>query len=46
MTEKVAVKEDASDIDTAKIWCPERGNFQYVKACDADCKKKDRCRCH
>ena len=44
MTKKVDIKEDTFDIDTAKIWCPEGEQFKYVKACDADCKKKDRCK--
>jgi len=44
MTEKLVVKEVESDINTAKIWCPEGENFQYIKACDAHCKNKDRCK--
>ena len=44
MTEKLVVKEAESDIDTAKIWCPDGENFQYIKACDAHCKNKDRCK--
>jgi hypothetical protein len=44
MTKKVDVKEDAMNINTAKIWCPEGENFQYIKACDVHCKKKDRCK--
>jgi len=41
MTKKTDVRDYATDINTAKIWCPEGENFQYVKACDAHCKKKD-----
>jgi hypothetical protein len=41
---KTVVKEDAIDIGSAKIWCPEGENFQYIKACDAHCKRKNRCR--
>jgi len=44
MTKKSNVKEDAVDINTAKIWCPEGENFQYIKACYAHCKMKDRCK--
>ena len=44
MTKKLDVKEASVDSDTAKIWCPEGENFQYIKACDAHCKKKDRCK--
>jgi hypothetical protein len=44
MTKKNVTKENTTDSDTVKIWCPEGENFQYVKACAADCKKKDRCK--
>jgi len=44
MTKKLDVKEASVDSDTAKIWCPEGENFQYIKACDAHCKKRDRCK--
>jgi len=44
MAKNLDVKEDTVDIDTAKIWCPDGENFQYIKACDAHCKNKDRCK--
>jgi hypothetical protein len=44
MTKKIVVKEEATDINSATIWCPEGENFQYIKACEAHCKKKDRCK--
>ena len=44
MIKNLDVREDTVDINTAKIWCPDGENFQYIKACDAHCKKKDRCR--
>jgi hypothetical protein len=30
--------------DQHKIWCDEREAFQYVKACESNCKKKNRCK--
>jgi hypothetical protein len=33
-----------SDRNMHKIWCPEVENFNYIDACDAHCKKKDRCK--
>ena len=44
MTKKTDVQEDAKDINTAKVWCPEAESFQYLKVCETDGKKKDRCR--
>jgi len=37
MTKKLDVKEDAVDINTAKVWCPDGENFQYMKVCEAHC---------
>jgi hypothetical protein len=31
------------DQNKAKIWCPDRENFQYIKVCDSNCKKKQKC---
>ena len=44
MTKQYEVKAGEMDINTAKIWCPDGENFQYIKACDAHCKEKDRCK--
>jgi hypothetical protein len=44
MANKTHVPEAAQDINTAQVWCPEAENFQYVKVCQADCTKKNRCR--
>jgi len=44
MAKNLDVKEEAIEIDTAKVWCPEAESFQYLKVCEAGCKKKDRCR--
>ena len=44
MTNKLAANEDVVDRNTAKIWCPDGENFQYIKVCEAHCKKKDRCK--
>ena len=44
MKMKSDVEEVESDRNVAKIWCPEGENFQYIKACDSHCKKKDRCK--
>jgi len=43
MIKKHDSKQEDTDINTAKIWCPDGENFQYVKACDSGCKKKDKC---
>ena len=44
MTKKTDVRDYASVINTAKVWCPEAESFQYLKVCETGCKKKDRCR--
>jgi hypothetical protein len=44
MTKKTDVRDYATDINTAKVWCPEAESFQYLKVCETGCKKKDRCR--
>ena len=44
MANKLDIKEDVEDRNTAKIWCPEGENFQCIKVCEAHCKKKDRCK--
>jgi hypothetical protein len=36
--------EGTEDRNTARVWCPEGENFQYIKGCEAHCKKKDRCK--
>jgi hypothetical protein len=43
MTKKLDAEESQSALNTAKIWCPEGENFQYIKVCDVHCQKKDRC---
>jgi len=40
---EVKEKKDNQNKDTAKVWCPYRENFQYIKMCDVNCKKKDKC---
>jgi hypothetical protein len=35
--------QDNPDKESAKIWCPDRENFQYIKVCDSNCKKKQKC---
>jgi len=37
---KKLVEEDKN---TVKIWCTDRDNFQYIKVCDMNCKKKNTC---
>lgn len=44
MREKSEIEKIESEMDIAKIWCPDGENFQYVKVCEAHCKKKDRCK--
>jgi hypothetical protein len=44
MTKKSDVKEEAPDINTGKVWCPEAESSQYIKVCETGCKKKNRCR--
>ncbi|HMK50421.1 MAG TPA: hypothetical protein VK435_10240 [Thermodesulfovibrionales bacterium] len=43
MAKKSEKKEIARDPDINKIWCPARECIQYVKACEANCKKKRTC---
>ena len=43
MTKKHDSKQKDTDKNIAKIWCPDGKNFQYVKACDSGCEKKDKC---
>ena len=35
--------EEKQDINMIKIWCPDKEHFQYIKVCERNCKKKDRC---
>jgi len=48
MKKKNLHRDDKSDtnknINTNIIWCPEGENFQYVKACEKNCRKKGRCK--
>ena len=44
MIKKIDAEEVAEDRNTAKVWCPDGENFQYIKGCEAHCKKKDRCK--
>lgn len=44
MRKNVNTDEKLIDRDLAKIWCPEGENFQYIKVCDAQCRKKERCK--
>jgi hypothetical protein len=30
--------------DANKIWCDEKEGFQYIKACESNCKKKNKCK--
>ena len=43
MGKKQVKKEVEREPDTSKIWCPDRECIQYVKACQANCKKKSNC---
>jgi hypothetical protein len=43
VTKKHDSKQEDTDKNIAKIWCPDGENFQYVKVCDSGCKKKDKC---
>jgi hypothetical protein len=43
MGKKPDKKQDNQDKNTVKIWCPDRENFQYIKVCDMNCKKKTTC---
>lgn len=44
MPKKIEHIEDKIKIETNKIWCDEREGFQYIKACESNCKKKNRCK--
>jgi hypothetical protein len=37
------IGEESNDKDKAKIWCADRENFQYIKACKVHCRKKSIC---
>lgn len=32
-----------SKTDINRMWCPDREGFQYINACETNCKKKDKC---
>jgi hypothetical protein len=44
MMKKIDAKERTEDRNTAKVWCPDGENFEFIKVCEAQCKKKDRCK--
>jgi hypothetical protein len=29
--------------DPGKIWCPDKDGFQYIEACNKNCRGKDKC---
>jgi len=41
---KIKEKIPKQPEDTIKIWCDDSGSFRYVKACLANCKKKQQCK--
>ena len=36
-------KHDNQNKNIVMIWCPHGENFQYIKVCGSNCKKKDKC---
>jgi hypothetical protein len=44
MIEKIEQLEDETKMETNKIWCNEREGFQYIKACESNCRKNNRCK--
>jgi len=42
-SKKIGEKQDIQTSNLDKIWCYDMEGFQYVKACESNCKKKDRC---
>ena len=43
MAKKPDVKQNDKDGKIQKIWCPDRESFQYINACNLNCRKKDSC---
>ncbi len=43
MSKKPKGPSDKSRTDINKIWCLDREGFQYINACETNCKKKDKC---
>jgi hypothetical protein len=43
MSKKSNGKLDKSEPYIKRIWCPDMEGFQYVEACEKNCKKKDKC---
>jgi hypothetical protein len=43
MSKKPKGKLDKSGTDINKVWCPDKESFQYIEACEKNCKKKNRC---
>jgi hypothetical protein len=43
MSKKPNEKSDKPETDIKTIWCPDREGFQYINACETNCKKKDKC---
>jgi hypothetical protein len=44
MADKLDSKQDYLNKNIVKIWCPDRDNFQCIKVCDSNCKKKYKCK--
>jgi len=44
MSKKNEHSQEKLTTDANKIWCDEREGFQYIKACESNCKKKDKCK--
>jgi hypothetical protein len=44
MKKKSDIEETESERNRDTIWCSDGEIFQYIKVCEADCKKKDRCK--
>jgi len=46
MPKKFENTQDKLKTDVNKIWCDEREGFQYIKACESNCKKRYKCKAY
>ena len=42
-TKKPGTEQDTGEEKVQKIWCPDRESFQYISACNLNCRKKGSC---
>lgn len=46
MPKNIEKLRDGPKTDIRKIWCDKKEGFQYISACESNCKKKMRCKAY